>query len=64
MIGREASLAWSEDVATLALLHDRELTPGLLAGLKAIGFKRNDSPEMDPKHPVNLQNLICLEYSR
>ena len=41
MIGREASLAWSEDVATLALLHDRELTPGLLAGLKAIGFPDN-----------------------
>ena len=41
MIGREASLAWSEDVATLALLHDRELTPGLLAGLKAIVFPGN-----------------------
>lgn len=35
-----------------------------IEGLKALGFKRNDSPEMDPKHPVNLQNLICLEYSR
>ncbi len=41
MIGREAALAWSEDVATLALLHDRELTTGLLAGVKAIGFPDN-----------------------
>jgi TorA maturation chaperone TorD len=41
MIDRETALAWSEDVATLALLHDRELTPGLLAGVKSIGFPDN-----------------------
>jgi hypothetical protein len=33
-------------------------------GLKALGFKRNDSPEMDPKHPINLQNFVCWEWSR
>ena len=41
MINRETALAWSEDMTTLALLHDRELTPGLLAALKAIGFPDN-----------------------
>lgn len=41
MIDRETALAWSEDLTTLALLHDRELMPGLLAALKAIGFPDN-----------------------
>jgi len=41
MIDREVALAWSEDVATLAFLHDRELAPGLLAALKVIGFPVN-----------------------
>lgn len=41
MIDRETALAWSEDMTTLALLHDRELTPGLLAALKVIGFPDN-----------------------
>jgi TorA maturation chaperone TorD len=41
MIDRETALAWSEDMTTLALLHDRELMPGLLAALKAIGFPDN-----------------------
>lgn len=41
MIDRETALAWSDDVATLALLHDRELTPVLLSGVKAIGFPDN-----------------------
>lgn len=41
MISREVALAWSDDVATLALLHDRELTPGLLAGMKTIDFPDN-----------------------
>jgi len=41
MPSAEATLAWSEDVATLALLQDRELTPALLAELKLIGFPGN-----------------------
>jgi TorA maturation chaperone TorD len=40
-LDRDTALAWSEDAATLALLHDRELTPEVLAGLKAIGFPDN-----------------------
>jgi TorA maturation chaperone TorD len=49
---RDAALAWAEDVATLALLQDRELTPALLAGLKAIGF------------PDNLGMVPCDEKGR
>jgi TorA maturation chaperone TorD len=41
MPSAEAALAWSEDVTTLALLQDRELTPALLAELKLIGFPGN-----------------------
>lgn len=41
MINRDTVLAWSDDAATLALLHARELTPTVLAGLKAIGFPGN-----------------------
>lgn len=41
MISRDTVLAWSDDAATLALLHARELTPTVLAGLKAIGFPGN-----------------------
>ena len=41
MMGGETALAWSDDAATLALLHDHELTPALLAGLKSIGFPAN-----------------------
>ena len=41
MIDELTALAWSDDAATLALLHDRELTPALLAGIKAIGFPGN-----------------------
>jgi TorA maturation chaperone TorD len=38
---RATAQAMSEDAATLALLHDRELTPKVLADLKAIGFPGN-----------------------
>lgn len=41
MIDREAALAWSEDAATLALLHGRELSPELLVALKAHDFPGN-----------------------
>jgi TorA maturation chaperone TorD len=41
MIGNDAALAWSEDAATLALLHGRELTPELIAALKAHDFPGN-----------------------
>jgi TorA maturation chaperone TorD len=37
----EVAQAWSEDVATLALLQDSELTPALLAELKRVGFPEN-----------------------
>lgn len=40
-LGRDTALAWSDDAATLALLHDRELTPAVVAGLKTIGFPGN-----------------------
>lgn len=38
IIDGDAALAWSDDAATLALLHDREITLDVLAGLKALGF--------------------------
>ncbi|AXS79543.1 molecular chaperone [Dechloromonas sp. HYN0024] len=41
MIDRETALAWSDDVATLAILHDREMTLGMIGGVKAIGFPGN-----------------------
>ena len=41
MIGRDATLALSDDIATLALLHDRELSLTVLAGIKDIGFPDN-----------------------
>jgi TorA maturation chaperone TorD len=41
MPSAEVALAWSEDVATLALLQDRELTPALLAEMRLIGFPDN-----------------------
>jgi len=40
-LDRDTALAWSEDAATLALLHDRELTPSVMTGIKAIGFPDN-----------------------
>jgi TorA maturation chaperone TorD len=41
MIDGMTALAWGDDAATLALLHDRELTPAMLAGVKTIGFPGN-----------------------
>jgi putative dimethyl sulfoxide reductase chaperone len=41
MIDGDTALAWSDDAATLALLHDRELGPAVLASLKALGFPAN-----------------------
>ena len=41
IIDKDTALAWSEDAATLALLHGRELTPELLAALKVLGFPGN-----------------------
>jgi TorA maturation chaperone TorD len=41
MIDKETALAWSDDAATLALLHGRELTPELLAALKDLDFPCN-----------------------
>ena len=37
----EAAMALAEDAATLALLHDRELTPSILADLRQLGFPAN-----------------------
>jgi TorA maturation chaperone TorD len=37
----EAAVALAEDAATLALLHDRELTPSILADLRQLGFPAN-----------------------
>ena len=37
----EVGAALAEDAATLALLHDRELTPSVLAALKEAGFPAN-----------------------
>lgn len=41
IIDKDTAIAWSEDAATLALLHGRELTPELLAGLKSLDFPGN-----------------------
>lgn len=40
-LNAEAAAAFAEDVATLALLHDSELTPSVLAELKEAGFPAN-----------------------
>ena len=40
-MGKDEAFAWADDVATLALLHERELTPTVLAGVKAIHFPDN-----------------------
>jgi putative dimethyl sulfoxide reductase chaperone len=40
-IDEDTALAWSEDAATLALLHARELPPELLVTLKALDFPGN-----------------------
>jgi putative dimethyl sulfoxide reductase chaperone len=40
-IDSDTALAWSEDAATLALLHARELPPELLSALKALDFPAN-----------------------
>ena len=40
-LNAEAAAALAEDAATLALLHDTELTPSVLAGLKEAGFPAN-----------------------
>ncbi len=53
MPSAEVALAWSEDLVTLALLQDRELTPAVLAELKLIGFPDNLS--MLPKDERQLQ---------
>ena len=41
MLDSEAAEALAEDAATLALLHDRELTPSILADLRQLGFPAN-----------------------
>lgn len=41
MLNAEAALALADDAATLALLHDRELSAPLLAELEAVGFPDN-----------------------
>lgn len=40
-LGSDAALALAEDAATLALLHDRELTASVLADLRQLGFPAN-----------------------
>lgn len=41
IIDNDTALAWSDDAATLALLHGRELTPELLTALQALDFPGN-----------------------
>ncbi len=41
MLDSDAADALAEDAATLALLHDRELTPSVLADLRQLGFPAN-----------------------
>jgi TorA maturation chaperone TorD len=41
MMDADTALALNEDAATLALLHDRELSPEVIASLKAINFPGN-----------------------
>lgn len=52
MLDRDTAQAWSDDAGTLALLHDRELGPDMLAGLRALAF------------PANLGMLPCGEKGR
>ncbi len=41
ILNAEVAAALAEDAATLALLHDTELAPSVLAGLKEAGFPAN-----------------------
>ena len=55
----EVAAALAEDVATLALLHDAELTPSVLAELKQVGFPGNLGLS-----PVGETSLTSFEMMR
>ncbi len=58
-LNAEVAAALAEDVATLALLHDAELTPSVLAELKQVGFPGNLGLS-----PVGTTSLGAFEMMR